>query len=754
MAAVPVMCRMLLLLLHLLPLMGSVMAEYTEFSEPSFVACNGDVVIFTNIFGIIQSPSFTKHDGPISNCTWIIEGRSEEIISIRFGRFVVPCSLDVLTIRASGQQVFRLCGIKPPKSMYLPGGNVTILYSTHRDPDVGFQLSFTKDLVLCLQEEFQCLNHKCIPAIRHCNGVDDCGDLSDEESCGHAVALDPPHCNLTLGDFYSVFSTPGYRSYPYRTPGPYSCRWVLDPHDSQGLVLSFAVLELAQFDAVFVYDGPLEDPSHLLRTLDSLSNGKPVTVESSGSKMVVIYHAGSSNPGRGFNATYRVRGYCLPWDHPCGAPGVGGEGGCYSDTQRCDGLWDCDNGKDEAYCSVCYNLDVTENWVSPPPQRFPCGSRGGTCYTLADRCNYQTFCADGSDERHCSSCQPGNFHCDNDRCIYETWVCDGQADCMDGSDERHCSYALPRKVVTAAVIGSLICGLLLVIALGCTCKLYAIRTRDYSIFAPLSSMDAEIIQQQAPPSYGQLIAQGVIPPVDDFPTENPNDNSVLGNIRAFLQILRQDQSQAAPGRRRRRGRHARRVLRRLRRWGLLPRSAVASSFGGSDGNSGPPPLGTDVADTGDGTTTRQAVASLPETGSPSEAPPLPTKIPPSSADASDSRAVQEPATPREMTAPRGTEQYPTVAFTNFGAALSDVVHALRGRLFSQQSRRSPGGPEMLLPTQHTPPADDDDDVLLLPLAEARGYPPQQAAGETLPWNPTLTADGRSDNDDDVLLLSC
>lgn len=44
-----------------------------------------------------------------------------------------------------------------------------------------------------------------------------------------------------------------------------------------------------------------------------------------------------------------------------------------------------------------------------------------------------------------------------------------------------------------------------------------------SLFAPISRQEAEMIQQQAPPSYGQLIAQGVIPPVEDFPTENPNE---------------------------------------------------------------------------------------------------------------------------------------------------------------------------------------------------------------------------------------
>lgn len=43
------------------------------------------------------------------------------------------------------------------------------------------------------------------------------------------------------------------------------------------------------------------------------------------------------------------------------------------------------------------------------------------------------------------------------------------------------------------------------------------------MFAPISRLEAEMIQQQAPPSYGQLIAQGIIPPVEDFPTESPNE---------------------------------------------------------------------------------------------------------------------------------------------------------------------------------------------------------------------------------------
>lgn len=61
-------------------------------------------------------------------------------------------------------------------------------------------------------------------------------------------------------------------------------------------------------------------------------------------------------------------------------------------------------------------------------------------------------------------------------------------------------------------------------------KLTLIFSSD-SLFAPISRQEAELIQQQAPPSYGQLIAQGIIPPVDDFPTENPNEVRERGSTK-------------------------------------------------------------------------------------------------------------------------------------------------------------------------------------------------------------------------------
>ena len=58
-------------------------------------------------------------------------------------------------------------------------------------------------------------------------------------------------------------------------------------------------------------------------------------------------------------------------------------------------------------------------------------------------------------------------------------------DCKDATDEANCTVILPRKVITAATLGSLVCGLLLVIAMGCTCKLYSLRTRDTRVISHL-----------------------------------------------------------------------------------------------------------------------------------------------------------------------------------------------------------------------------------------------------------------------------
>lgn len=45
----------------------------------------------------------------------------------------------------------------------------------------------------------------------------------------------------------------------------------------------------------------------------------------------------------------------------------------------------------------------------------------------------------------------------------------------------------------------------------------------------MTRLEAEFVQREAPPSYGQLIAQGLIPPVEDFPVYSASQVSSRGH---------------------------------------------------------------------------------------------------------------------------------------------------------------------------------------------------------------------------------
>ncbi|KAI7798420.1 low-density lipoprotein receptor-related protein 12 [Triplophysa rosa] len=520
--------------------------------------------------GVITSPGWPFEYPSHINCSWNIRANPGEIITISFQDFEIQsshrCGLDWISIGTyKNLDGYRACGSSIPAPYISSQDHVWIKF--HSDDSMtgkGFRLSYItgeSEEASCKPDQFHCANGKCIPESWKCNTMDECGDNSDEELCvqpnpsaffsfqpcafnqfpclsrytrvytclpeslkcdgsidcqdlGDEIDCDVPTCGEWLRNFYGTFSSPNYPDfYP---PGS-NCTWLIDTGDHRKVILRFMDFKLdgtGYGDYVKVYDGLEENPRHLLRVLTAFDSRAPVAVVSSSGQLRIHFYADKINAARGFNVTYQVDGFCLPWEIPCG-----GNWGCYTEQQRCDGYWHCPNGRDELNCSNCQE------------DEFPC-SRNGACYPRSDRCNYQNRCPNGSDEKNCFFCQPGNFHCKNNRCVFESWVCDAQDDCGDGSDEESCPVIVPTRVITAAVIGSLICGLLLVIALGCTCKLYSLRMFERRSFeTQLSRVEAELLRREAPPSYGQLIAQGLIPPVEDFPVCSGNQASVLENLR-------------------------------------------------------------------------------------------------------------------------------------------------------------------------------------------------------------------------------
>lgn len=685
-------------LLHLLLLTGFVGAA--QGSDNVYVsgvsnACGEVAELLRASTGVITSPGWPFQYPTRLNCSWNIRARPGDAITVSFQDFDLQgshrCSSDWMSISSyRSLDGLRVCGSSLPPPYITSQDHVWIHF--HSDDSLtgkGFRLSYISgqmDASSCDVDQFRCSNGKCVPDWWRCNSMDECGDNSDEELCvdspfsfqpcslnqfpclsrytrvytclphslrcdgsidcqdlGDEIDCDLPTCGEWLRNFYGSFSSPNYPDfYP---PGS-NCTWLIDTGDHRKVILRFTDFKLdgtGYGDYVKVYDGLEENPRRLLRVLTAFDSRAPVAVVSSSGQLRVHFYADKINAARGFNVTYQVDGFCLPWEVPCG-----GNWGCYTEQQRCDGFWHCPNGRDEQNCSACQE------------DEFPC-SRNGACYPPSDRCNYQNRCPNGSDEKNCFFCQPGNFHCKNNRCVFESWVCDAQDDCGDGSDEESCPVVVPTRVITAAVIGSLICGLLLVIALGCTCKLYSLRMFERRSFeTQLSRVEAELLRREAPPSYGQLIAQGLIPPVEDFPVCSGSQASVLENLRLAVRSQLGFTSLRLPSS----GRHSN-LWRRLfsfsrsRRSGSLALVSADLEDGAGSGGTGSP--GSDLLspDSDDTDTEGERVR---ERGGAAGGPvsPLPQKVPPpSTVEAVASVMLSTPSSvsssgqdgPREATPP-------------------------------------------------------------------------------------------------------
>ncbi|KAM9302216.1 low-density lipoprotein receptor-related protein 3 [Gastrophryne carolinensis] len=580
--------------------------RWVETTFPFTGACSGKLEQHSERRGVIYSPAWPLNYPPAMNCSWYIQGDRGDIITISFKNFDIQdshkCSVDWLLIGPSSKrEEYKVCGSAIPLAFISSRDHVWIFFhsdTTSSGQSQGFRLSFIRGkmgLSSCPSDEFLCGNGKCIPNSWKCNSMDECGDNSDERNCSapslevrsslcplgtfpcataHSTqcmsnelrcnsvkdcmsGADEENCpELTCGGklshFYGSFASPDFFRVD-RGRSDVQCTWIVNTEDNRHVILQIN-LQLGYSDTVRVYEGIGERNDRLLQTLSFRNNRHTVSAESPNGQLTLTYHARSRSMGHGFNATYQVKGYCLPWEHPCGIDDI-----CYSDSQICDGWWHCPNGKDEENCPSC---QINE---------YPCEGGSGLCYSYPDRCNNQKNCPDGSDEKNCFTCQPGNFHCGTNLCIFETWRCDGQEDCQDGSDEQNCLVIVPRKVITAALIGSLVCGLLLVIALGCAFKLYSLRSREYRAFeTQMTRLEAEFVRREAPPSYGQLIAQGLIPPVEDFPAFSDSQVSMLQNIRTAMRRQMRRHSSRRASSRRRLGRLWNRLFHRPRARGQIP----------------------------------------------------------------------------------------------------------------------------------------------------------------------------------------
>jgi hypothetical protein len=109
------------------------------------------------------------------------------------------------------------------------------------------------------------------------------------------------------------------------------------------------------------------------------------------------------------------------------------ENTCIPLSKKCDGVWDCQHGADELFCSSGKACD-----------QFLC--KNGRCISTHWRCDGENDCLDFSDEENCKAaalpppdsrnCSEAQFRCSDGLCIPTDWVCDGAEDCLKGEDEK------------------------------------------------------------------------------------------------------------------------------------------------------------------------------------------------------------------------------------------------------------------------------------------------------------------------------
>ncbi|KAI8512632.1 Low-density lipoprotein receptor domain class A [Branchiostoma belcheri] len=106
-------------------------------------------------------------------------------------------------------------------------------------------------------------------------------------------------------------------------------------------------------------------------------------------------------------------------------------GECINATSVCDGDSDCISGTDEDNCHTpCHGL------------QFACG---GTCLPKYRVCDGMEDCSDGEDEQSCADCGVNQFLCPdgNGTCLLESQLCNSQPDCSGGEDEEDCGGDTP-----------------------------------------------------------------------------------------------------------------------------------------------------------------------------------------------------------------------------------------------------------------------------------------------------------------------